>query len=92
MIHQPTPDYSNLSQSTVASHCQHTQEYRTESGELLGSWIEVSMESKTVISCRGCGIEFQKFVEGVQAEMLRAYQEQMRRLACPGCGEEPFLG
>jgi len=25
-------------------------------------------------------------------EMQAAYIEQQRRLACPGCGEEPFLG
>ena len=27
-----------------------------------------------------------------QEEMQRRYLEQQRRLACPGCGEEPFLG
>lgn len=25
-------------------------------------------------------------------EFRRRYLEQQRRLACPGCGEEPFLG
>ncbi len=28
----------------------------------------------------------------LQEEMRRRYLEQQRRLACPGCGEEPFLG
>jgi len=27
-----------------------------------------------------------------QEEMRRLYLEQQRRLACPGCGEAPFLG
>ncbi len=27
-----------------------------------------------------------------QEEMRSRYLEQQRRLACPGCGEEPFLG
>ncbi len=27
-----------------------------------------------------------------QEEIRRLYLEQQRRLACPGCGEEPFLG
>ncbi len=27
-----------------------------------------------------------------QEEMQRRYLEQQRRLACPGCAEEPFLG
>jgi len=27
-----------------------------------------------------------------QEEMRRRYLEQQRRLACPGCGEAPFLG
>lgn len=92
MNRSPASSSFVTNQLTSDSHCQHTQEYRTQSGDLSGSWIEVSMESETVISCRGCGIEFQQFVEEVEAEMLRAYQEQMRRLACPGCGEEPFLG
>lgn len=26
------------------------------------------------------------------AELYQAYLQQQRRLACPGCGEEPFLG
>ncbi len=27
-----------------------------------------------------------------QEEMQRRYLQQQQRLACPGCGEEPFLG
>ncbi len=27
-----------------------------------------------------------------QARLWKLYQEQQRRRACPGCGEEPFLG
>jgi len=27
-----------------------------------------------------------------QEEMRRRYLQQQQRLACPGCGEEPFLG
>jgi len=27
-----------------------------------------------------------------QEELRRRYLEQQRRLACPGCGEEPFIG
>ncbi len=27
-----------------------------------------------------------------QEELHRLYLEQQRRLACPGCGEAPFLG
>lgn len=27
-----------------------------------------------------------------QAELRRRYLEQQRQLACPGCGEEPFVG
>jgi len=27
-----------------------------------------------------------------QDEFRRRYLEQQRRLACPGCGEEPFIG
>jgi hypothetical protein len=25
-------------------------------------------------------------------DLQRLYEEQMRRLACPGCGEEAFMG
>jgi len=27
-----------------------------------------------------------------EIELRRHYLEQQQRLACPGCGEEPFLG
>ncbi len=27
-----------------------------------------------------------------QEELRRRYLQQQRRLACPGCGEEPFIG
>ena len=26
-----------------------------------------------------------------EQELLERYEEQQQRLACPGCGEEPFL-
>ncbi len=30
--------------------------------------------------------------EQEQAEMQKRYLQQQQRLACPGCGESPFLG
>lgn len=29
--------------------------------------------------------------ELTQEDLRRRYEEQQRRLACPGCGEEPFI-
>lgn len=30
--------------------------------------------------------------EPSQEELRERYEQQQRRLACPACGEEPFLG
>ncbi|WP_442483352.1 hypothetical protein [Aeoliella sp. SH292] len=55
---------------------------------------------QVVESCPRCGesstshderpMPWQK-LESV-ADIEARYREQQRRLACPGCGEEPFLG
>ncbi len=61
---------------------------------VLGSWIEVEMGSSVRIECMACG-ELYGVIERIKMtaeEMQAAYLEQQRRLACPGCGESPFLG
>lgn len=92
MLNPQRSSHSSRNSTTPHEHCQHTRQYRAESGDLIGSWIEVQLESETIISCEYCGIDFEMFFKQSQEEMLRAYHEQQRRLGCPGCGEEPFLG
>ena len=73
--------------------CDHVADIRGPNGELLGSWIEVRVESKVYIECGQCGIrQGMKPSDKQNAEFLAAYRLQQQRLACPGCGEEPFLG
>jgi len=73
--------------------CNHTNQLSDGSGQPLGSWIATDTKDGIRYSCDGCGKLF-----GYQpnkksdAEMYQAYLAQQRRLACPGCGEEPFLG
>ena len=74
--------------------CNHTVNHKSAAGELLGTWIEVRVEAAVRIECRVCG-DLHGVIEKkrtTQEELHAAYLLQQRRLACPGCGEEPFLG
>jgi len=46
----------------------------------------------TYTACNFCGVRYGKHNPSDEETVRRAYLEQQRRLACPGCGEEPFLG
>ncbi len=73
--------------------CDHTLHLSDTNGKPTGSWSANSTKDGIHYSCACCGKLY-----GYQpdkksdAEMYKAYLEQQRRLACPGCGEEPFLG
>jgi hypothetical protein len=76
--------------------CDHTLHAIDDQGQATGSWtVERSGKAERVI-CRVCG-KFYGYIDACrqskkQEQMRRAYLEQQRRLSCPGCGEEPFLG
>ncbi len=82
------------SERTKGTKCNHTADHKNAAGVLLGSWIEVEIGSTIRIECVACkklyGVIERKTMS--PEEMQAAYLEQQRRLACPGCGEEPFLG
>ncbi len=73
--------------------CDHTTQLIDERGQPLGSWTAADTKDGIRYSCGGCGKLY-----GYQpnkksdAEMYQAYLEQQRRRACPGCGEDAFLG
>jgi len=73
--------------------CNHTLHISTKDGKPTGSWVANETRDGIRYSCGCCG----KFY-GIQpdkkadVDLYKAYIEQQRRLACPGCGEEPFLG
>ena len=73
--------------------CDHTLHLSDANGTPTGSWSANSTRDGIYYSCACCGKLY-----GYQpnkksdAEMYQAYLEQQRRLACPGCGEEPFMG
>ncbi len=72
--------------------CQHTPCHKSENGQMQGTWVEIRVDSITYVACNICGAKFGT-VANANDEMIRqAYLEQQRRLACPGCGESPFLG
>ncbi|MDZ4850389.1 MAG: hypothetical protein SGI77_13975 [Pirellulaceae bacterium] len=75
--------------------CNHTLHHRDEDGTPLGSWIESTGVYGIRVTCRVCD-KFFGYLPNEQGrsdqELYEAYLEQQRRLACPGCGEEPFLG
>lgn len=74
--------------------CDHTHQAFNEHGELLGTWrIDESQHSPRVV-CMHCG-KFYGYLRNdqqLQERLESAYRQQQRRLSCPGCGEEPFLG
>ncbi len=86
-------DVGNTESASPLSVCNHTNQLSDGSGQPLGSWIATDTRHGIRYSCGGCGKLY-----GYQpnkksdAEMYQAYLAQQRRLACPGCGEEPFLG
>ena len=73
--------------------CDHTLHLSDANGTPTGSWSAAGTKDGIHYSCACCGKLY-----GYQpnkksdAEMYKAYLEQQRRLSCPGCGEEPFLG
>ncbi len=77
------------------NECEHNIEAIDREGRTTGSWtIEQSGKAQRVV-CRVCG-KFYGYIDTCsqakkQEQMRQAYLEQQRRLACPGCGEEPFL-
>ena len=76
----------------VPASCNHTAQHKSDDGQTLGSWVEIKIDSITYIACSCCGIKFGTKPKTDDDAARRAYLEQQRRLACPGCGEEPFLG
>ena len=73
--------------------CDHTLHLSDANGTPTGSWSASSTNDGIHYSCACFGKLY-----GYQpnkksdAEMYQAYLEQQRRLSCPGCGEEPFMG
>jgi hypothetical protein len=83
------------SANPIAEVCNHTLHHKDPAGKLEGTWIETSGAYGIRVSCRVCGKFFgyhPKESDRTDEELYKAYLEQQRRLACPGCGEEPFLG
>lgn len=73
-----------------STSCQHTTQHQSTSGVFLGTWIEVKVAEGSRVVCSVCGKLFEQIKS--DEEILAAYLEQQLRLACPGCGESPFLG
>ena len=56
---------------------QHAEQHDHEQHTTSASSQETSRDTRHELS---------------QDELRRRYVEQQKRLACPGCGESPFLG
>lgn len=73
--------------------CHHTDHCHHDDGRLAGTWTYQVTNSGSRVVCRECGIPYGQVADpDSQSQMRKAYLEQQRRRACPGCGEEPFLG
>ena len=73
--------------------CNHMSHLSDANGQPTGSWIAKITNDGIRYSCGCCG-SFYGYQPDKKsdAELYQAYLQQQRRLACPGCGEEPFLG
>ena len=74
--------------------CDHTVQHVDQDGKMLGSWIESTEEYGVRVACRICNklYGYRPREDGrTDKQLYEAYLEQQRRLACPGCGESPFL-
>ena len=88
-VQDADPDQSQSSQPI----CNHTSHLLDTKGQPSGSWIAKNTKEGIGYSCGGCGsIYGYQLDKKSDAELYQAYLQQQRRLACPGCGEEPFLG
>ena len=80
------------------SQCNHTPFPVDPNGATTGSWIIDYQGDTARIVCEICRrfYGYLPTAEGKrhdeEARLRQAYLEQQRRLSCPGCGEEPFLG
>ena len=103
MLHKPdrnaidtenTDDYPAEAEPTCPMIvCNHTTQLSDEMGKPLGSWIATDTKDGIRYSCGGCGKLYgYQPNKKVDTDMYRAYLEQQRRRACPGCGEDAFLG
>jgi len=81
------------SKESQALVCHHTENHKNGAGELLGTWIEIQIDDGVLVQCRICNMHYGVIKNPSKDDaMLQAYLLQQRRLSCPGCGENPFLG
>lgn len=87
------PLASNFGSEPGLSTCEHTLHLFDGQGKITGSWHGEETENGIRYSCRHCG-KFYGYQpnEKTQKQHYQAYLEQQRRMGCPGCGEEPFMG
>lgn len=78
------------------NQCDHTLHLTDADGRPIGSWHEEPTREGVRLACRRYGRLFGYRLNATaaarQERMWRAYVEQQRRMNCPGCGDEPFLG
>ncbi len=75
--------------------CDHTIEALDSAGQPTGSWVVQTEGGVTRVVCGVCGKLYGRLDAGDKRQKLsasQAYLLQQQRRACPGCGEEPFLG
>lgn len=76
------------------NECDHTLKAIDETGVTTGSWVIRETGAIRRVECGVCGKFYGRIPTNPndQKRANQAYLEQQRRRACPGCGEEPFLG
>ena len=75
--------------------CDHTLQALNSAGRPTGTWVIEEKGGVRRVVCGVCGKVYGRLSVGNERQKMtahEAYLQQQQRRACPGCGEEPFLG
>lgn len=75
--------------------CDHTLQALNSAGQPTGSWVIEEKGGVRRVVCGVCGKVYGRLSVDNQRQKMtanEAYLQQQQRRACPGCGEDPFLG
>lgn len=75
------------------TQCDHTLHAIDNNGQTTGTWVVREVGGVRRVACGSCGKVYGRLHTAPHAdsESRKRYEEQQRRLACPGCGEDPFI-
>ncbi len=81
---------AKATQATL-TQCNHTAIAVDSTDQTNGSWEIQQSGANQLVVCRICNKVYGQITSD-KSIIHKTYLKQQERRACPGCGEEPFLG